>query len=132
MIKFRDMVARWSEMYSKAKPGLEKAGDITSLIGLWIWRLRKFFLAIPIVWLAIYFARMNYSMLPEMVGINLQTTGEYTRMITRDAAVYGPLAVTAVCLLMMFLSRKTLYPWLICLFSMVLPVLILITNIFPG
>ena len=119
-------------MYNKARPGLEKTGDIMSLIGLWLWRLRKFFLAIPIVWLAIYLAQLNYSLLPEMVGIDLQTTGEYARMITREAAVYGPLAVTAVCLLMMFLSRKTLYPWLICLFSMALPILVLITNIFPG
>lgn len=132
MSKFQEWIAQWSEMYNKARPGLEKTGDIMSLIGLWLWRLRKFFLAIPIVWLAIYFAQMNYSLLPEMVGIDLQTTGEYARMITREAAVYGPLAVTAVCLLMMFLSRKTLYPWLICLFSMALPILVLITNIFPG
>ena len=55
-----------------------------------------------------------------------------TRLITKEAAVYGPLAVTAVCLLTMLLSRKTLYPWIICLFSMVLPVLILITNMFPA
>ena len=33
---------------------------------------------------------------------------------------------------MMFLSRRTLYPWLICLFSMLLPVLILVSNIFPA
>lgn len=132
MSKLQEFTAQWSAMYNKARPGLEKTGDIMSLIGLWLWRLRKFFLAIPIVWLAIYLAQLNYSLLPEMVGIDLQTTGEYARMITREAAVYGPLAVTAVCLLMMFLSRKTLYPWLICLFSMALPILVLITNIFPG
>lgn len=132
MNQFQEMLAKCRETYDKAKPGLQKTGDIMSLIGLWVWRLRKFVMAIPIVWLAIYFARMNYNMLPPMVGIDLQTTGEYARMITREAAVYGPLGVTAVCLLMMFLSRRTLYPWLIALFSMALPVLILITNIFPG
>lgn len=132
MSKFQEFTAQWSERYKKIQPGLAKTGDILSLIGLWIWRLRKFFFAIPIVWLSIYLAQLNFSMLPEMVGINLQTNGEYARMITRQAAVYGPLAVTAVCLLMMFLSRKTLYPWLICLFSLALPVLVLITNIFPG
>lgn len=132
MNKFQELTAQWSEAYKKVKPGLNKTGDVLSLIGLWMWRLRKFLLAVPIVWLAIYLARLNYSLLPEMVGIDLQTTGEYARMITREAAVYGPMAVTAVCLLMMFLSRKTLYPWLICLFSMALPLLVLITNIFPG
>ena len=121
MNKFQELTAQWSEAYKKVKPGLNKTGEVLSLIGLWMWRLRKFLLAVPIVWLAIYLARLNYSLLPEMVGIDLQTTGEYARMITREAAVYGPMAVTAVCLLMMFLSRKTLYPWLISQFSMPLP-----------
>ena len=132
MNQFQEMIAKCRETYNRAKPGLEKTGDILSLIGLWLWRLRKFVMAIPVVWLSLYFARMNYSMLPPMVGIDLLTTGEYARMITREAAVYGPLAVTAVCLLMMFLSRRTFYPWLIAMFSVALPVLILITNIFPG
>ena len=132
MNKVQEWFSRLGEWYHKARPGLEKTGDVFSLIGLWLWRLRKFFLAIPIVWLSVYLARMNYNLLPAMVGIDLQTTGEYARMITREMAVYGPMGVTAVCLLLMMLSRKTLYPWLISLFSLVLPLLILITNIFPG
>ena len=132
MNQFQEMIAKCRETYNKAKPGLEKTGDIMSLIGLWLWRLRKFVMAIPVIWLALYFARMNYNMLPPMVGIDLQTTGEYARMISREAAVYGPLGVTAACLLMMFLSRRTFYPWLIALFSIALPVLILITNISPA
>ena len=132
MNQFQEMIAKCRETYNRAKPGLEKTGDIMSLIGLWLWRLRKFVMAIPIVWLSLYLARLNYNALPPMVGIDLQTTGEYARMITREAAVYGPMAVTAVCLLMMFLSRRTLYPWLIALLSLALPLLILITNIFPG
>lgn len=132
MNQLQEMIAKCRETYNKAKPGLEKTGDIMSLIGLWLWRLRKFVMAIPVIWLALYFARMNYNMLPPMVGIDLQTTGEYAQMISREAAVYGPLGVTASCLLMMFLSRRTFYPWLIALFSIALPVLILITNIFPA
>ncbi len=132
MKKEQNLLAQMQELYRKIQPGMEKTADVFRLIGLWGWRLRKFLLAIPIVWLAIYFAQMNYNMLPEMVGIDFQLTGGYARMVSREMAVYGPLAVTAVCLLMMMLSRKTLYPWLICLFSMALPLLILVTNIFPG
>lgn len=132
MNKFEKMLASVGETYRGMRPGLEKAGDILKLIGLGIWHLRKFVFAIPLVWLAIYLARMNYYGLPELVGIGLQTNGEFARMIPRETAVYAPLAVNAVCLLMMLLSRKTLYPWLICLFSMVLPLLIMITNVFPG
>lgn len=130
---------KWNDLTRKIQPGVatagriaNKTGDVLGLIGLWIWRLRKFFMAIPIVWLMIYFARLNYNLLPDMVGIDLQTTGEYARLVTREMAVYGPMAVTAVCLLMMMLSRKTLYPWLVCLFSMALPIIILITNMFPA
>ena len=68
----------------------------------------------------------------DQVGINIQASGEYAEMVSKNVAVLGPLAVTAVCLLMVFCSRKVLYPWLISLFSLVLPLLIYITNIFPG
>ena len=132
MNKLQELISSAAQAYENARPGLEKTGDALCIVGKCLWWSRKLFLAIPIVWLALYLARMNYNMLPEMVGIDLQTTGAFTRMVTREAAVYGPLAVTAVCLLMMFLSRKTLYPWLICLFSMALPVLVLLTNLFPG
>lgn len=134
-----ELGAKWKALCEKTGPGLaaagavcQKAGGVLTVAGTWAWRLRKFIFAIPIVWLMIYFARLNYNLLPEMVGIDLQTTGEYARYITKEAAVYGPMGVTAGCLLMMMLSRRTLYPWLICLFSMALPILILITNIFPA
>ena len=130
MNQFQEMMASVRQTYEKAQPGLEKTGDVVRLICKWAWRLRKFILAIPVVVLMVWLAQLNWGLLPEMVGINLQNNGEYTRMITREMAVYGPMGVTAVCLLMMMLSRKTLYPWLICLFSMALPLVILLTNIF--
>lgn len=132
MNKLQELISSASQVYEKARPGLEKTGDVLGIAGKTLWWSRKFFMAIPVVWAALYLARLNYNMLPEMVGIDLQTTGEYARMVTREMAVYGPLAVTAVCLLMMFLSRKTLYPWLICLFSMALPVIVLLSNLFPA
>lgn len=98
----------------------------------WIYRLRSVILAIPVAIGAIILAIYNQANLPEEVGINIQTTGEYAQTVSRSVAVLGPLAVTAVCLLMVFCSRKVLYPWLISLFSLVLPLLIYITNIFPG
>lgn len=101
-------------------------------IGKWIYRLRSVILAIPIAVGAIVLALYNNANLPETVGINIQASGEYAETVSRSVAVLGPLAVTAVCLLMVFCSRKVLYPWLISLFSLVLPLLIYITNIFPG
>lgn len=131
--------AKWNELSQKAQPGLSttgnvlrKTGSVISLIGQWIWRLRKIFMAIPVVWVSIYLARLNLNVLPDMVGLNLQVTGEYAKMISKSAAVYTPLAVTGACLLMMFLSKKTLYPWLISLFTLAFPLLLLVTNIFPA
>ena len=110
----------------------QKIGYVLKQIGKWIYRLRSLLLAIPVVYLMLYFARLNWNALPDSVGLHLQTTGDYARYITKEMAVYTPLGITGGCLAMMFVSRKTLYPWMICLFSMLLPLLILVTNIFPS
>lgn len=105
---------------------------VLSVIWKWIMRLRKILLAIPVVYLALRLAQYTTERLPERVGLNLLENGEYAYTVTREVAVLGPLAVTAACLLLMFCSRRTVYPWVISLFSLVLPLLILITNIFPS
>ena len=97
-----------------------------------IMRFRKIFISIPVVYGALKLAAYNRDHLGSEVGILLQENGSYAYTVARDTAIMGPLAVTAVCLLLMFCSRRTLYPWLISMFSLVLPLLILITNIFPS
>lgn len=102
----------------------------------WVYRLimrfRKIFITIPVVYGALKLAMYNQEKLPAQVGILLQENGTYAYTVAQDVAIMGPLAVTAACLLLMFCSRRTLYPWLISMFSLVLPILILITNIFPS
>lgn len=107
---------------------------IARLRSVWKWafRLRSVILAIPVAVGAVVLAIFNQANLPDMVGINMQASGEYAQMVGKGVAVLGPLAVTAVCLLMTFCSRKVLYPWLISLFSLALPLLIYFTNTFPG
>ena len=111
---------------------LKKIGHVLGVIGKWIFRLRGFFMAIPVALAALYLAAQNMSRLPEEVGINLQANGEYAFLISRGLAVMAPLVVTGVCLVMMWLSRRTIYPWIIRIFSLVLPILIWLTNVFPG
>lgn len=130
---------KWNSFSEKMGPGFQKVcsvfqkiGHVFYLIGLWIFRLRRFLLAVPVVVAAIKIASMNMDRLPEMVGLNLQSTGEFAQMVTREYAVYGPLGVTMLCLLLMFFSRKVLYPWLISIFTLVLPYLIYLTNIYPA
>lgn len=118
--------------YSKVRAVCGKIGACVGQICSWIFRLRKVFMAIPVVYLAIRIAIANMDRLPEAVGLNLQSTGEFAMMVTRNYAVFGPLLVTGFCLLLMFCSRKALFPWIISIFSLVLPYLIYLTNLYPG
>lgn len=117
---------------NKLLAGLSATGSVFSQIGKWIYRLRSILLAIPVVVVAIMIAIRSMGRLPEQVGLLLLENGEYYMTVSRNVAVMGPLAVTAVCLLMMFCSRRVIYPWLISIFSLVLPALIYVTNIFPA
>ena len=111
---------------------ITKIRDMVRVAGQWIYKLRSVVLAVPVVVASIVLAVQNLNRLPPYVGINIQPTGEPAMILERSVAVMLPLLVTAGCLLTMFLSRKVLYPWLISLFSLVLPILLWITNVFPG
>lgn len=119
-------------VYGKTRTVCGRIGEVIGLICTWIFRLRKIFMAAPVVYLAIRIASANMERLPEQVGLNLQSSGEFAMMVTRNYAVFGPLLVTGFCLLLMFCSRKTLFPWIISIFSLVLPYLIYLTNLYPG
>ncbi len=139
MEMLKGLAAKWNDFYEKIKPGLNAVGrvwkkfwEIVDLILDWIVRLRKLLLAIPVALVAVKLAMKNAELLPDPVGINLLENGLYAQMVSRDVAVYGPLALTALCLLLMMCSRKTLYPWVISVFTLVLPLLVLLTNNFPA
>lgn len=116
----------------KTKTVCSKTGSVIGSICSWIYKLRKLIMAAPVVYLAIRIAIANSNRLPEAVGMNLQSNGEFAMMVTRNYAVFGPLLVTGFCLLLMFCSRKTLFPWIISIFSLVLPYLIYFTNLYTG
>lgn len=116
----------------KTRVVLEKIAHVLAVIGKWIYRLRGIWMAVPVALAALRLAAWNMARLPEEVGINLLANGEYQYLISRSLAVMAPLVVTGACLLMMLFSRKTVYPWLISIFSLTLPLLIWLTNVFPG
>ena len=118
------------KVFQQIGRGASSAGAGLRLVWEFLYRMRKILLAAPVVVLSLRLAVYSAQKLPEQVGLSLQATGEYAYVISRDAAVFGPVVVTAVCLLLMFCSRRTLYPWLISLFSLALPVLLLVTNLF--
>lgn len=111
---------------------IKKIGYVLGQIGKWIYRLRGIWMAVPVALAALRLAVWNMANLPEEVGINLLANGEYQYLISRGLAVMAPLVLTAACLLMVFFSRRTVYPWIISIFSLVLPLLLWFTNVFPG
>ena len=118
--------------YNKFKTVLAKINRIINLIGIWLYRLRKIVMAAPVVYFALKLARYNMAHLPEQVGINLQSTGEFAQTISRNMAVMGPFLLTATCLVLMFCSRKAMYSWAISIFTLALPLLLLFTNVYPA
>lgn len=110
---------------------LRPEGPVRQIYG-WAYRLRSILLAVPVAMAAVILAIRNLAMLPSKVGFDLQASGEFTYLVDKSVAVMGPLALTALCLLMVFLSKRVVYPWLVSLFSLLLPIVILLVNTFPG
>lgn len=123
-------VAKCKEIGAVVYPVYKKIEEIITVIIRCIYRLRKILMAIPVVYLAVQIAMRNMERLPEVVGFNIQASGEFAAMVSREYAVYGPLAITGFCLILMFCSRKTVFPWIISFFSLVIPYLIYYTNLF--
>lgn len=115
--------------FSKA---MGKVGRVLRIIGTYVYKLRGLLLAMPVIIGAIILACYNFSNLPSEVGLNLQATGEFAKTISRSSAVMIPLGITGLCVGLTLCSRKPLYPWLISLFSLALPVLIYVINRYPA
>ena len=129
--EYRDNIEEEKPAEKKKKGGFQKVWNVIRMIGNLIYRLRKVFMSIPGVYYAITFGVYNAKYLPERVGLVLQSNGEFAQTVSRNIAVMGPMGVTAACLLLMFCSRRTLYPWLISIMSLLLPMLILLLNNYP-
>ena len=133
------LIERWHALCRAAAPVMEAIGrffsrvwEIMLIIWAYVSKLYKVFLAAPVVYGAVVLALQNMTRLPKTVGLNLQTDGTFAVHLSRELAVLGPLALTALCLLLMFCSKRVLTPWVVSLVSLILPVLIWIINVFPA
>ena len=80
-----------SEVPEKPKGVLAKIWDVIRILCLVLYRLRGILMAIPVILVALRLAAYNAEHLPLLVGINLQTTGEFATVagqITVPAATY--------------------------------------------
>ena len=114
-----------------------KIASFCSATGKWTYKLRAFVLAIPIVAIAVILAVSNMATLPAAVAIGLPNivNGIWVFqevLVSKILAVFIPLLVTAFCLLMMFLSKRISFPFLVSLFSLILPIFFSIAAKLPG
>ena len=130
---------KWKGFCDSLKAAANTTGSvytkIKSVIGVLVmvgYRLRKIVLAIPVVYYALKIAGYNGQHLPKEVGLVLQANGEFAYTVSRYLAVTGPLVLTGGCLVMMLFSRKALYPWAVSIFTLILPLLLLVSNIYPA
>lgn len=105
---------------------------VIGIIAMVVFHLRKLIMALPVVYYAFKLANYNRVHLPARVGLFLQTNGEFLRMIDRSAAVTYPLVLTLACLAAMMFTRKAMYSWAISIFTLVLPILLLFSNMYPA
>ena len=110
--------------------------EIIKNIGKWIYTLRSVLMSIPVAVAAVVLALRNQVKLPDVVTFDIAGTkaGQLifrTISVSRSVAVLLPLVITIFCLIMTFCSKKVIYPWLISIFSLILPIVLLLINTFP-
>ena len=136
---FDDIKERFAAFRQKLqeKNKQEGKGSTFRYVCQWVYKLRSVFMAIPVAFAAIVMAIYNAGHLPERVSVYFPSFAQEEMIIkltelSRGSAVLIPLLITAGCLLLMFCSRRHTYPWLIIIFSLVLPLFFLFVGLFPG
>ena len=106
-MKFLDNVkARFAAFRQKIqeKNKNEGKGSTFRYICHWVYKLRSVFMAIPVLIAAFWLASYNSEHLPLLVGLNLQSTGEFAR-----TALFAILLVSFVALFLYHLYPQVLY-----------------------
>lgn len=131
------LALKWSMFLRKIQPTVDKwkqhmkpLAEKVTLAWDYVLKYKKMFLTLPVAAMALILAIQNLIKLPALVGFGIQANGEYSIQIIREVAVLGPLVITVICLLLVLVSKRTLTPWMVSVLSLLLPLLILLTNVF--
>ena len=144
------VVEKWYWLVGKVRPVWEVIKKVFSVIGnvfriIWkfIYGVRGILVSVPGVFAAFYVASWAREHLPEAVEvthvlIDREAEGAIfglfvmtTELMARDLVIVSSLALTAVCLICTIFSKRTLYPWLISVFTLCLPIVMYYLNTYP-
>jgi len=93
----------------------------------WAFKLRSVALSLPVAVIAVILAVNNMATIPGELAIG---AGDSVTVISKSVLVMGPLALTALAILMTLFSKRVVFPWLISIFTLLLPVVLAITMTF--
>ena len=148
---FHNLKDKWNILWEKCGPVLWTIGTVFAAIGRaigtlckYIFRLRALFMAIPVAVIAVIEAMINTSRLPDTleyatIGLDFDATQTlfgpfvmHIEQLSRETAVMGPLMLTAACLVFTIFSKRTLFPWIVSIFTLVVPVLLYLMTQYPA
>jgi hypothetical protein len=142
---------KWVLFWQKVLPVLKAIGGFFVAVGHWIsrfcayiYKLRAIFLAVPVATVAVVQAMINTDRLPSTVEFTmlwLDFAAEKTLFgplvmnvyyVSKEVAILGPMTLTAVCILLTLFSKRTLFPWIISVLTLLLPTLLYLANVYPA
>lgn len=125
------------KLWHKSAPVRGKIVAFCTATGKWTYRLRSIVMSIPVAAVAVILAVRNMAVLPSAVPLGFPSVkngvllfGEV--MIVKSLAVFAPLLLTAFCLLMVLLSKRPTFPWLVSIFSLFVPIFLGIAAVLPA
>lgn len=144
-----NLVDKWEEFRDTPRPGLEKAEEGARKTGktlakLWkyIYTLRGVIVSLPVLTAAIILAAKCGTDLPATVTVTLPGIDTHsaeslfgflvyhTEYVARGTAIMASMVLTIACLLLTICSKRILYPWVISVFTLTVPVFLLVTNVY--
>ena len=145
-----NLIEKWYRFVDKVSPFCEGVGRVfraivRTLRDLWryVFWFRSVVLGAPLAGAAILIAMDSAKRLPETVTVTLlKLDAEASdalfglfviaqETISRNLAVMIPLGLTGVCIALMILSKRMLYPFMIGLLTLTLPYIFYFFTVYP-
>lgn len=134
---FATIEEKWEAFCAKTAPARKKlrkffrrVGRVLRTVWIYVHKFRGILASIPVAVAAVWLAIRNMELLPENVGINLLADGDYALMVVRPVAVLVPALLTLVCIFLTACSKRTLFPWMVSVISLLVPLLLWVTNMY--
>lgn len=124
------------QAFKKDKKKAQSEGNLFFVICTWVYKLRSVIASIPVAFVAVIMALTNMIRLPEMITVYLPSfssadTALRVLEFSRSLAVFVPLLITLLSIVAVLCSRRITYPWLISVFTLVLPLFFYFITVFP-